>query len=242
MPRKPLIRSFDETTRFTEVDWAVFRTYALVSTLSMADVASRHNITPQKAGRVYRAVWGELIRRAERHGAAGDLAILQKNPRRSGRTAEAWAAIIWKYRQNPAPRLSAGQHPRCWFDRRVADRLDAAGYTSLRLIAEALNRYGVRWYGKPRELPEGVWVKAVSRLGAVQARQIVTWLVSRQSALGVCIEPYAVRPWTKTAVAPQRLAGLRDRAGLHGLACPGRVSGHESLGAGQPATAESRGR
>jgi hypothetical protein len=56
MPRKPLIRSFDETTQFSEADWTVFRTYALVSSMSMADVASRHNITPQKSRRVYRAV------------------------------------------------------------------------------------------------------------------------------------------------------------------------------------------
>ncbi|MDR2709819.1 MAG: tyrosine-type recombinase/integrase [Burkholderiales bacterium] len=201
---------FDEASRFSETEWAVFRTYALVSTLSMADVASRHNITPQKAGRVFRAVLAELIRRAERHGATGDVAILQKNPRRSGRTASRWSEIAWKYRQHPAPNLSLDQHPRCWFERRSADRLDAAGYSSLRLIVESLNKSGVHWYSKARELSGGVWVRAVPRFGATHARQIASWLVARQSALGVSIEPYAVQTWTPDAGERWRRAALHS--------------------------------
>lgn len=208
MPRKPLILRFDETTQFSETEWAVFRTYALVSTLSMADVASRHNITPQKAGRIFRAVLAELTRRAERHGAVADLAILQKNPRRSGRTASSWSEISWQYRQHPSPQLSLDQHPRCWFERRVAERLDAAGYTSLRLVVESLNQYGIRWYDKPRALSGGIWVKAVSRLGTVQARQIASWLIARQSSLGAHIEPYAVKARTPAAVEQWRRAGV----------------------------------
>ncbi|MCL2872810.1 MAG: site-specific integrase [Betaproteobacteria bacterium] len=207
MPRKPINLQFDETSRFSEMDWAVFRMYALVSTMSMADVADRHNITPQKAGRVYRAVLAELTRRAERHGAVEDMAILQKNPRRSGRTASRLSEIAWKYRLHPAPQLFLGQHPRCWFERRVADRLGAAGYTSLRLIVESLNKYGIRWYDKPREL-SGVWVRAVSRLGTVQARQIAVWMVERQSALGVVVEPYAVKARTPNAVENWRRTGV----------------------------------
>lgn len=210
MPRRLLAIRFDETASFSESEWAVFRTYALVSTMSMADVAGRHGITAQKAGRVYRAVLAELIRRAERHGAIGDVEILRKNPRRSGRTAEAWAVITWLYRQNPAPKLRIGQHPCCWLEQRVAARLEVAGYTSLSLIVESLNRYGIRWHEKHRELSGG-WAKPVSGMGTAQARQIASWLSLRQQELGVQIEPYAVKPRTPTAVEQWRRSGVIRR-------------------------------
>jgi site-specific recombinase XerD len=206
-PAKPLTLLFDETARFNEMEWAVFRMHISSPEFSMAKIADRHNLTPQRAGLIYRSILAEIIRRAERHGATADLAMLKKNPRRSGRTAEAWTAIAWKYRNQPAPKLSIEQPPRFWFSRRAADRLAAAGYTTLRHVVEAINRFGVRWFDAPRSLPSGQ-VQAIAGIGLAQARQIVAWLVARQDVLCVAIEPYAVSPRTSAAVKKWKQSGV----------------------------------
>lgn len=191
MAKRPLKLHLAEPAAFSESDWAVFRTYALISDITMAQVATRYGVTPQKAGRVYKAVLAEIRTRAERHGSAEDLQLLQKNPRRSGKTAEAWAKLIRKYQNYPLPSVKRHQPPRFWFPPDLAAKLEAAGYTNLEKIIIAMNRFGFGWYKRARPAIETL---AVAGMGGVREKQIREWLMAHEKELGAQISQAPLTP------------------------------------------------